>query len=310
MQYRLFNGYKIPPLILGTVQLGMEYGIANIHGRPSVSEAHELLRVALQQGIHTLDTSPTYGTSESVIGDYIRSAHPTEITVITKFKCQLTSALSLEKAWLETLSTVKGSLQQLGIPQIPILLYHKAGNESMEVVKTIVPELLNRLKNEGLIAYGGLSLYYSSEANDLVNDSSFDALQIPMNVLDQAIMHNGTLDTLHQNGKLIMIRSVFLQGLFWREPESLPQSLQIAIPYLQKIKELAQEYQLSIAELTLGFIRDILAVDSLVIGAETVEQLAANIQLLQGPTLPNSLRDALTQLSNDVPLSLITPGLW
>lgn len=310
MRYIPFHQYSIPSLILGTVQLGMDYGIANTHGRPSQAEAHQLLAAASANGITALDTSPTYGTSEAVIGSYLQSPSSQKLCVISKFKYDITLPFSMEKAWIETKSAVQQSLSNLGISKLPIALYHKAGSESMEQVKEVVPTLLDRLKNENLIEHGGISLYYSSEANELLDDTHFEVLQIPMNVLDQEIILNGTLEKLHTQGKLITIRSVFLQGLFWKNPQDLQGNLRIGLPYLQKLKALAQDYNLSMAELTFGFIRDLEQVDSLIIGAETLSQLEQNIQLLHGPQLPVELRQQLAVLSQQVPIELITPGLW
>jgi len=310
MHYTLFHHYSIPSLLLGTVQLGMDYGIANVHGHPSEAEAHQLLAAARVKGITALDTSPTYGTSEAVIGSYLQTHPSADFCVISKFKYTTTLPFSLEKAWQETKVSVQQSLANLGIAKLPIALYHKAGTETMDHVKAVVPVLIDRLKNENLIEHGGISLYYSAEANELLDDTYFEALQIPMNVLDQEIILNGTLEKLHTQGKLITIRSVFLQGLFWKNPDEIQGNLRIALPYLQKLNVLAQTYQLSMAELTFGFIRDLEAVDSLVIGAETQAQLDHNIQLLNGPQLPIELRRQLAALSQQVPLELITPGLW
>ena len=54
-------------MILGTVQLGCDYGIKNRYGQPSHKEALSILDVAFQGGIRTLDTAAGYGESERII---------------------------------------------------------------------------------------------------------------------------------------------------------------------------------------------------------------------------------------------------
>ena len=59
---------KVSRLVLGTVQFGMNYGVANTHGKPSYETVKDILRKALDNGITTLDTAAGYGDSEEVIG--------------------------------------------------------------------------------------------------------------------------------------------------------------------------------------------------------------------------------------------------
>ena len=57
-------------LSMGTVSLGMDYGIRIPEkiGHPSESESIELLRAAAGYGINFYDTAPVYGSSEIVLG--------------------------------------------------------------------------------------------------------------------------------------------------------------------------------------------------------------------------------------------------
>ena len=55
-------------LALGTVQLGMPYGIANLTGQVSHQQAKAMLQLALTNGIDTLDTAMSYGDSEACLG--------------------------------------------------------------------------------------------------------------------------------------------------------------------------------------------------------------------------------------------------
>lgn len=58
--------------VLGTAQLGGNYGIANAAVNFSVHQRNELLQYALSSGIGYLDTAPGYGDSESIIGDCLK----------------------------------------------------------------------------------------------------------------------------------------------------------------------------------------------------------------------------------------------
>ena len=61
----------IDKLILGTVQLGLNYGVNNSAGKPSLETAFDILNLAYESGIRTIDTAEAYGDSQEVIGQYI-----------------------------------------------------------------------------------------------------------------------------------------------------------------------------------------------------------------------------------------------
>ncbi|MEM5650763.1 aldo/keto reductase [Bacillus cereus] len=60
-------------LALGTVQLGLHYGIGNIMGKPDREEALNIIQYAINNGIDVLDTASSYGNSEAIIGEYVSS---------------------------------------------------------------------------------------------------------------------------------------------------------------------------------------------------------------------------------------------
>ena len=48
----------VDKLVLGTVQFGMDYGIANRSGQVSKEESDAILRLAWERGIRRFDTAP------------------------------------------------------------------------------------------------------------------------------------------------------------------------------------------------------------------------------------------------------------
>ena len=60
-------------LCLGTVQLGMDYGIAG-QKRPSVKDSLKILDYATQNEIKTIDTANSYGTAEDVVGEFLKAS--------------------------------------------------------------------------------------------------------------------------------------------------------------------------------------------------------------------------------------------
>ena len=77
------NGYKISSLTLGTVQLGIPYGINNTSGMPDYELSKSILDTARSLGITSFDTAKGYGVSEQVLGRYFGECD-CEKTLVTK----------------------------------------------------------------------------------------------------------------------------------------------------------------------------------------------------------------------------------
>ena len=68
MKTNAFAEYRLSQLMLGTVQFGMQYGIANTKGQPSYEDVRAILACAYEGGVNCLDTAAAYDQSEDIIG--------------------------------------------------------------------------------------------------------------------------------------------------------------------------------------------------------------------------------------------------
>ncbi|MDY3296227.1 aldo/keto reductase, partial [Selenomonas sp.] len=74
-------------LCLGTVQFGQCYGIKNErHRQPTQEECFAILDAAQARGIRYLDTASVYGTSEDVLGAYVRARASTSFRICSKLR--------------------------------------------------------------------------------------------------------------------------------------------------------------------------------------------------------------------------------
>ena len=70
-------------LCLGTVQLGMHYGINNAIGRmPTKDESYSILDSAFKFKIKTVDTAAAYGCAEEILGEF--GVPKNDVSVISK----------------------------------------------------------------------------------------------------------------------------------------------------------------------------------------------------------------------------------
>jgi aryl-alcohol dehydrogenase-like predicted oxidoreductase len=84
---------SISRIILGTAQLGMDYGIANRVGQPDQRTATAIIESAWRHGIRHFDTAQAYGASERVLGQALRDLGVSDQAhVASKLSAQLDPA--------------------------------------------------------------------------------------------------------------------------------------------------------------------------------------------------------------------------
>ena len=57
-------------LILGTAQIGMNYGVNNFAGKIPIDETFRIFDFAFSNGIDTIETAEDYGDATAIIGKY------------------------------------------------------------------------------------------------------------------------------------------------------------------------------------------------------------------------------------------------
>lgn len=315
MQYVHKNGLKISKFTLGTVQLGMEYGIANKSGKPNEATSFSILQAAVQGGVNSFDTSLHYGDSEVVLGSFFSSGISSlrEPVITTKFKLakgDLAEGVKLSDSAVEKqiYKCAESSLERLKINKIPIYMLHEPSD--MLQYGRIIAKTLEKLKNEGLVKIAAVSVYTTDEVFKMLKNDVYEAVQAPMNVFDSRLTESGALKRLYIESKMIFVRSIFLQGLFFMNPDSLTGVLKDAQEPLAKLAKLAEEEGMSIAQLALSYIRDMKEVTSLVIGAETPEQVMDNLRLMEGPGISERTVNEIETCFRGMPVNILNPGLW
>ena len=177
---------KISKITFGTAQLGMNYGIRNVIGKPDFKSSIQMLKYAWRNGINSFDTSPLYGDSEKIIGSFISS----ELKNL-KNKCILISKLpkienlqdySFDNLYKLIKEQLKHSLENLNIKKLPIYLVHHPLDITFN--NGVVVECLNELKSEGLIEKIGISVYNPEEAEKALKFKELNVIQLPLNLFD------------------------------------------------------------------------------------------------------------------------------
>jgi len=298
------NGYIVSELTLGTVQLGIPYGINNTHGMPTYEESKAILKAATDGGIISFDTAKNYGKSEEVLGRFFAESKAPK-TLITKVELDGEKQDEVKEKLFEK---VKDSIKVLGVKKLPLVMLHK--EDYLETYGKTLVDALKELKNEGLVSSLGISFQDKNKIERLLDFDLFDSIQVPANMLDNKEIKDGTFKKLAQNNVAVYIRSVYLQGLFFRNPELFPEKLSSAKPVIAKLNAIAEENNMNMAGLAVSYMRSAGGVASLVLGCETVPQLEESISLFELPVLDKSVIDRINELSEEIDPVVIRPWEW
>ena len=306
METRDWMGYEVSRLMLGTVQFGQPYGVANRTGQPTLNEVRAIVAAAIEGGVTSLDTAAAYGTSEAVLGQVLRELKATaNVFVVTKVRAlspeELADGRQAARAIRES---VEASRQRLGIDCLPLVLFHRESDGAY------LDELLT-LREKGWLRYAGVSCdNRPGPAATYASDTRVAALQIPGNILDPRHQRSGVFREAAAHGVAVFIRSVYLQGLLAMPEAEIPATLQGLVPIRRRLEALARGAGLTLPELAVRAMLSQEGVTSVLTGVETVAQIRENIVLFERGPLPADLLAAVDAAVPDLPEALITPFMW
>ena len=298
-------------LVLGTAQLGMAYGAANRTGQPSARDAELILRSAVSAGVKWIDTAAAYGTAEQRIGAALLSAKG--VRIVTKLATldeysEETDAGTLRTAVMES---VRRSCARLGLDRIECLLLHRAHH--MTAHRGAVWNAVKQLRDEGVLYDLGVSVYSPNEALTALADRDVRHIQLPFNALDWRWRESGVLEALARRpGVTVHARSALLQGLLAGGEANWPRVEGIDPAELKaRLRRLARDLgRDSPADLCLAYVRAQTWIDGVVVGRESLSQLALNLALFKRPALTADEIAAVDKALPHASESLLNPALW
>ena len=278
-------------IALGTVQWGLDYGISNTNGIPTDAELDAIVRLATQNCIDLFDTASQYGNAEQRVGNYTTK----NSSVVSKFSSVNHSSLENE---------IQGSLELLNLEQLYGYLFHSP----KDLINTpLLWDQMQNLKVKEKVKKIGYSLY-SPEELELFLDKNWipDIVQLPYSLLDRKF--EPYFEQLKSLGTEIHIRSVFLQGLYFKSTETLSPAFNDLKNALKELKEIATEFSFTTVELALNFVLKNEYVDYTVIGVEQSNQLKEIISASK-IDFPKSIKERVNALSIENP-TLLNPSNW
>ena len=276
-------------LALGTAQFGLDYGISNVSGQVHPNEVKNILSIAKNNNINTLDTASGYGNSETILGN----------VGVNSFKI-VTKTTSIKTGVDNMLKSFKQSLENLRMESIDGLLIHNI-EDIQDKEFDLLYEKLNNLKQDKLIKKIGFSTYTPKQVDFLLDNFDFDLIQVPFNVFDVRLIEGGQLQALKNKSIEVHARSVFLQGVLLNF-NNLPNYFLTWQEQFKKYQEMVNSSGLSLLEYALNFALNTKELDKVLVGVNNANQL---IDIINSSKTSANLK----AFSID-DIDLLNPSLW
>ena len=280
-------------MVLGTAQFGMNYGIANLSGKPTEKEAFRILEHAWDRGVRRFDTAPTYG-SEAILGEFIRSnALQREAIVLTKIP-----KLAEAKVFQEALkSSINTSLEQLGCT-IDVLFLHEPLDVGLLLDNA---DVFRDIPVRYPVKCLGISVYEPTEVARAASYEAELAFQFPLNVLDRRF------ESVKMPYGKRYARSIFLQGLL-ASPNHLRKNAPSALSRLgENYHQTLKAHGLDPIALAISFVAQSAYADYFLVGVDTVKQLQEILDTPLGLNLPLEELDRLRLTTEE---RWLDPRVW
>jgi len=302
-------------LILGTAQLGLNYGIANQTGKPDQAKVEKLIKTAIVNGVSYIDTARAYGESEEMIGNALKSGWVGRAQIITKLSplvtCPIDATPTVVNAFVD--ASIYRSCAELCVQTLDAVLLHRASH-LWDWEGAVWSRLLEH-KTNGLLKLLGASVQSPTELKIALECREVCLIQLPFNVLDwrwdELIPEIRAQQA--QRGLLIHVRSALLQGLLGSQDLAHWYSANVEHPDTV-IAWLADQSNSSgsesIAEFCLRYVKSLDWVDGVVVGMETQNQLTENVRTFTQPAFSQQTIEQITMSRLRLEEGTLNPVRW
>ncbi len=271
-------------LILGTAQLGTNYGISNNSGIPSNLEIDEIFKICHKNNLLYCDTAIAYGKSQKTVKSR-------GMKIITKVSVGKHIEHELERVFNEFENS-----------ELDTLLVH---NSEKLISNIHYWDLLRKYKEEKDFRLG-ISIYTPNQFKKAISQDIIpDVVQLPYNIFDRKF--EKILLSMKKLGVEIHARSVFLQGLFFIRINQIPKKIEsLTQPLIEYDKFCGKNLNKKI-ENALHFVLHNKMIDKLIVGVEKSNQL---LELINCYNSYNGEIFSFNYRFNDVQKHFLNPINW
>lgn len=278
-------------LMIGTVQFGLDYGIANNTGRVAEKEVTKIIDFASKNSIYAYDTAAEYGVSEKVLGKNMNLLSNSRI--ITKLRNNIKSKADVENSLLSSCRNLNRTL-------LDGVLLHK-----FEQLDSDVWRYLQEYKKQGLAEKIGVSVYSLEEAVAVLREGNSDIIQIPYNILDwrwQEFVEQ------YSNRIEIYARSIFLQGAILNDKILMKKGF---AKILEILDHLVKKFgRVDRIDLCIAYVKSQKSIKHILMGVDNLYQLQQNNAYFNSPDLTDYEIQEVQACFKNTPIALLDIRKW
>ena len=297
------SGISVTRIGLGGAPIG------DLRRTPTEAEAQTLLAGVWDAGIRYFDTAPFYGSglSERRIGDFLRERPRDSFVVSTKVGRLLVPSsdggrdgqgfdvpAAFERVWDFSRDGVRRSLEEslerLGLDRVDIALIHDPDDHVDQALTEAYPALAE-LRSQGVIGAVGIGMNQWQVPLRFDQETDIDVVMLAgrYTLLDQSGLP--LLDACADRGVRVLAAGVFNSGLLATSTPAGTYDYEPApdevLSRARRIAKICERYGVPLPQAAMAFPLRHPAVASIVIGARSPEEVAANAALWERPVPDN-----------------------
>jgi L-galactose dehydrogenase len=304
MQYRMLGRTRLRVSVVslgtgGPSRLGQGTGVAE-------TDAHRLVRRALDLGINFIDTAAGYGESEAILGRALRGVPHEACWIGTKFSPLEGDRVKEDPAELQR--SLDRSLQRLGREAVDLFQLHGViPSAYREVVERFYPEM-QKARDAGKVRFLGITeRFFADPAHGMLPlalaDDLFDTIMLKYGILNQAAERQVLPMAAARNVGVINMAAVRVKltdpaqrdALIaeWKAVGKIPAD---ALPDRDPLGFLVHGDVDSVVSAGYRFAAAPEAISTVLTGTADLEHLERNVAALLGPPLPKADAERLRGL--------------
>ncbi len=326
MEYRILgkSGLKVSAITLGSMTFGGKGKFADV-GDSDEKEAANLIDLAIDKGVNLIDTANIYsgGQAEEIIGKVLNGKRPGDMLISSKARMPIGAGPNDEGfSRLHLIQECEKSLKRLRTDYIDIYYVHQWDGltpveEMLEALDLLIKQgkiryigcsnfsgwhimkALNASKEYGYQRFVTQQIHYTLEAREAEYELLPIGIDQELGALIWSPLAGGLLSGKYTRDIKTQKGSRFDNG--WNEPPI--RDWEKLWDIVTALTEIADEKEVSVAQVALAWLLTRPSVTSLVVGARKLEQLDDNLGAIDVALTP----DDLDRLNNVSRLPLLYP---
>jgi L-galactose dehydrogenase len=281
--------------------LGLGSGGANRLGQAhsaAPDDVHRLVRNALELGINFIDTAPSYGDSEALLGEALAGVPRDAYVLATKVSTR-------GKSRGELRASLEDSLKRLRTEYVDVLFFHGLAPEVYDdTLELFMPEM-QRAQRDGLVRFTGATERYETDfvheaLERALREDIFDVVMVGHNLISPGGLRNVMPLAAEKNVGLVVmcaVRTIIVNPELlretlrqWKDDGALAED---AVSDDAPLDWILGDGVESLADAAYRFAAEDPAVSTVLSGTANSAHLKANARSISAPPLPPGVSQRL-----------------